>query len=104
LSCQFWPFTEVLRKIFGSLTREVWLRRVKSLKRRSGETADGADVTNKVSNRRQWQRMDLDSTDKALLRSMSLATVGARIRQYSGARASPQTEKTISRHTVKRDG
>jgi hypothetical protein len=23
LSCHFWPFTEVLRKIFGSLTREV---------------------------------------------------------------------------------
>jgi hypothetical protein len=24
LSCHFWPFTEVLRKILGSLTREVW--------------------------------------------------------------------------------
>jgi hypothetical protein len=24
LSCHFWPFIEVLRKIFGSLTREVW--------------------------------------------------------------------------------
>jgi len=24
LSCHFWPFTGVLRKIFGSLTREVW--------------------------------------------------------------------------------
>jgi len=23
LSCHFWPFTGVLRKIFGSLTREV---------------------------------------------------------------------------------
>ncbi len=37
--------------------------------------------------------MDLDSTDKALLRSMSRATIGARNRQYSGARACPQTEK-----------
>jgi hypothetical protein len=24
LSCHFWPFTGVLRKTFGSLTREVW--------------------------------------------------------------------------------
>src|SRR5207248_6201173 len=24
LNCHFWPFTGVLRKIFGSLTREVW--------------------------------------------------------------------------------
>ena len=24
LSCHFWPFTGVLRKIFGSLTQEVW--------------------------------------------------------------------------------
>src|SRR6266478_7407127 len=24
LSCHFWPFTGVLRKIFGSLTPEVW--------------------------------------------------------------------------------
>src|SRR6266536_2010737 len=37
--------------------------------------------------------MDLDYTDKALLRSMSRATIGARNRQHTGARASPQTEK-----------
>ena len=37
--------------------------------------------------------MDLDSSDKALLRSMSRATIGARNRQHTGARASPQTEK-----------
>jgi hypothetical protein len=36
--------------------------------------------------------MELDSTDKALLRSKSRATAGARIR-HSEARASPQTEK-----------
>jgi len=24
LNCHFWPFAGVLRKIFGSLTREVW--------------------------------------------------------------------------------
>jgi len=32
--------------------------------------------------------MDLDYTDKALLRSMSRATIGARNRQHTGARAS----------------
>jgi len=47
--------------------------------------------------------MDLDSTDKALLRSMSRETVGARIRQHTG-RVLPAGGETISRHTVKRDG
>ena len=38
---------------------------------------------------RNWQRMDLDSTDRALLRSSSRDTVGARNRQYTGARVLP---------------
>lgn len=37
--------------------------------------------------------MDLDYTDKALLRSMSRVTVGAAIANTAGARASQQTVK-----------
>src|SRR5438034_3738939 len=42
LSHHFWPFTGVLRKIFGSLTRK-WLRRVKSLNRSSVEALKRRD-------------------------------------------------------------
>jgi len=37
LSCHFWPFTGVLRKFFGSLTREV--------RKFLEDTTDSADVT-----------------------------------------------------------
>jgi hypothetical protein len=47
--------------------------------------------------------MDLDYTDKALLRSMSRVTVGAAIANTPG-RVLPAGGETISRHTVKRDG
>ena len=41
--------------------------------------------------------MDSDSADSALLRSISLDTVGARNRQYTG-RVLPAGGETISRH------
>ena len=47
--------------------------------------------------------MDSDSADIALLRSISLDTVGARNRQYTG-RVLPQAEKQSAATTVKRDG
>ena len=47
--------------------------------------------------------MDLDYTDKALLRSMSRVTVGAAIANTPG-RVLPADGETISRHTAKRDG
>jgi len=47
--------------------------------------------------------MDLDSTDKALLRSMSRATIERAIANTPG-RVLPAAGETISRHTVKRDG
>ena len=47
--------------------------------------------------------MDLDYTDKALLRSISRVTVGAAIANTPG-RVLPPDGETISRHAVKRDG